>query len=71
MKTLGEHYDKLIAMFNEMNVKINCISTILIYLFEYINIYILTSNQNATAKLASIFEGYIEYTFTEDFVVIL
>ena len=29
--------------------------------------HILTSNENATPKFTSISQGYIEYTFTEDF----
>ena len=35
-------------------------------LYKYINT-ILTSNENATPKYTSIFQGYIEYSFEEDF----
>ena len=35
--------------------------------FGLIYMFVLTRNENATNKCTSISQGYIEYTFTEDF----
>ena len=49
---------------------IKCVYMYILRVSCFINVYILTSNENTTPKYTSISHGKIEHTITRDFFVI-